>query len=319
VLPARTSPSEVIDVAMAPRRLGRALVPTLLMAPTGLILLVMIVGPLLAVAAYSVFDQAPPGAHLTWAQWATALSFQQVYLGLVVRSLGLAALVTVLTVAAAYPMAYALALVVRRNQMTWLALVMVPFLTSSLLLIYSFIVLFQPGGPVMAPLAALHLVAPGASIVYTPYAVVLVLLYEYVPYMVLTLYTSLEQIDRSLLDAARSLGAGRRTLFWRVLLPLSAPGLAVGAVLVFPPVAGAFVEPEILGGPNAFFIGNAIQNQIVQVYDWPLAACLSLLLLFAVLVCLGALQAAVAAGRLIGARRSKAAGGAMPAVAEAAS
>jgi spermidine/putrescine transport system permease protein len=309
----------VIEVVLAPRRLGRAFIPALLMAPTGLLLLVMIFGPLVAVAAYSLFDQAPPGAHFTWAQWETALSFQQVYLGLVLRSLGLAALVTVLTIAAAYPMAYALALVLRRNQMTWLALVMVPFLTSSLLLIYSFIVLFQPGGPVMAPLAALHLVARGATIVYTPYAMILVLLYEYVPYMVLTLYTSLEQVDRSLLDAARSLGAGRRTLFVRILLPLSAPGLAVGAVLVFPPVAGAFVEPEILGGPSAFFIGNAIQNQIVQVYDWPLAACLSLLLLFAVLACLGLLQAAVAAARALGARRFRTTGGATPTVAEAAS
>ncbi len=291
-----------------PRRLASGIVPALLVAPTGLLLLVMIVGPLVAVAAYSLLNQAPPGAHFTWAEWATALSTQQVYLGLVLRSLGLAALVTVLTIAAAYPMAYALALVLRRNQMTWLSLVMVPFLTSSLLLMYSFMVLFQPGGPIMAALAALHLASSSSSIVYTPYAVVLVLLYEYVPYMVLTLFTSLEQIDRSAIDAARSLGAGRLTLFRRVLLPLSAPGLLVGVILVFPPVAGTFVEPQILGGPNSFFIGNAIQNQIVQVFDWPLAACLSFLLLFAVLCCLGLFQLVVAAVRALTARLAQAPG-----------
>lgn len=293
-------------MAAPPRRLASRMVPALLVAPTGLLLLLMVVGPLVAVAAYSLLSQAPPGAHFAWSQWQTALSLRQVYLGLVLRSLGLAAVVTLLTVAAAYPMAYALALVVRRNQMTWLSLVMVPFLTSSLLLIYAFIVLFQPGGPVMAPLSALHIVPAGSSLVYTPYAVVLVLLYEYVPYMVLTLFTSLEQIDRAAIDAARSLGAGRLTLFRRVILPLSAPGLLVGVVLVFPPVAGTFVEPQILGGPNAFFIGNAIQNQIVQVYDWPLAACLSFLLLFAVLCCLGLFQLTVGVVRVMGARRARA-------------
>ena len=280
------------------RGVARGWVALLLMTPTGLLLLVMIVGPLLAVGAFSFLDQLPPGEHFTWLQWATALSPQQIYLGLALRSLGLAAGVTVLTVAAAYPMAYALAMVVRRNQMAWLSLVMVPFLTSSLLLIYSFMVLFQPRGPVMVALAALHLVPVTSTLVYTPYAVVLVLLYEYVPYMVLTLYTSLEQMDRSALDAARSLGAGRLTLFRRVLLPMSAPGFLVGVVLVFPPVAGAFVEPQILGGPNAFFLGNAIQNQIALVYDWPLAACLSFLLLFAVLAVLALFQGTVALSRL---------------------
>jgi spermidine/putrescine transport system permease protein len=268
------------------------------MAPTGLLLLVMVVGPLAAAAAYSLLSQAP-GGSVSLAQWATALSPRQVYLGLLLRSLLLAAAVTLIATAAAYPAAYALALVVRRNRLAWLSLVMVPFLTSSLLLIYAFLVLFEPGGPVMAGLAALHLAAASSSLVYTPTAVVLVLVYEYVPYLVLTLFTSLERLDRSVIEAARSLGAGRWTLFWRVILPLSAPGLWVGVILVAPPVAGAFVEPQIVGGPNSFLLGDAIQNQIVQVYDWPLAACLSLLLLGGVLVTLGLVQAAVrVAGRL---------------------
>ena len=114
-------------------------------------------------------------------------------------------------------------------------------------------------------------------------AVVLGLVPSYIPYMILTCYISLQAVDDQLIEAARSLGAGRLLVLRRVVLPLAAPGVAAGAVLIFVPVVGSFMEPRILGGRQGTFIGTVIEDQFTAVFNWPLGAALSFIMLALVL------------------------------------
>ena len=109
------------------------------------------------------------------------------------------------------------------------------------------------------------------------------LVHSYLPYVILTSYLALQAIDDNLIDAARSMGAGKPTILWRLVLPLSLPGLVAGAVLIFVPVVGAFMEPRILGGRVGTYYGTVIEDQFVAVYNWPLGAALSFILLAVVL------------------------------------
>lgn len=121
---------------------------------------------------------------------------------------------------------------------------------------------------------------------FTPGAVVIGLVHSYLPYVILTSYLALQAVDDDLIDAARAMGASRLTILRRILLPLSAPGLLAGAVLVFVPVVGSFMEPRILGGRMGTYYGSVIEDQFVAVYNWPLGAALSFILLAVVLVIL---------------------------------
>jgi spermidine/putrescine transport system permease protein len=112
------------------------------------------------------------------------------------------------------------------------------------------------------------------------------LVHSYLPYVILTSYLALQAIDDSLVEAARSMGAPFRTILWRIILPLSLPGLAAGAVLIFVPVAGSFMEPRILGGRSGTFYGTVIEDQFTVVFNWPLGAALSFVLLAVVLLIL---------------------------------
>ena len=123
---------------------------------------------------------------------------------------------------------------------------------------------------------------------FTTEAVVIGLVHSYLPYVILTSYLALQAIDDDLIDAARSMGASKLTILNRLLLPLSLPGLLAGAVLVFVPVVGSFMEPRILGGRMGTYYGTVIEDQFVAVYNWPLGAALSFILLAVVLVILGA-------------------------------
>ena len=126
----------------------------------------------------------------------------------------------------------------------------------------------------------------GLDIMFTYTAVVVGLVHSYIPYMILTCYVSLQAIDDDLLEAGRSLGAGRLTLLRRIVIPLAVPGIAAGSVLIFVPVVGSFMEPRILGGPKGTFIGTIIEDQFTSVFNWPLGAALSFLMLGFVLAIL---------------------------------
>jgi len=198
----------------------------------------------------------------------------------------MAALVTVATAVLAYPVAYTIALVVSaRWRSALLLLVIIPFWTSFLIRTYAWMVILRTEGLVNNVLVALHLIHE-PLLLYTPFAVFIGLVYGELPYMILPLYAVLQKLDRSLLEAAADLGAGRWRAFWRVTLPLSVPGLVAGCVLVFIPSIGSFITPDLLGGAKTIMVGNLIQNQFAAVRDQPFGSAVAFALTFVVLALL---------------------------------
>ncbi len=199
---------------------------------------------------------------------------------LMLRSFWIAILVTVLCIVIAYPAAWAIAKVVREKYRSTLILIsIVPAFTSQLLLIYSIMTLMQSNGLVMTPLLKLGILPAGTSILYTNGAVILILVYEYLPYMILSLYSCLEKIDANVIAASHTLGANRFQTFINVVLPQSFSGLMTGILIVLIPVAGSFVEPNIAGGPYSMMIGSLIDSQFTTAMNMGYGAALSLLFL----------------------------------------
>lgn len=164
-----------------------------------------------------------------------------------------------------------------------LVLILLPFWTNGLVRVFSWTMVLRENGFLDN---LLHMVAPDAgsiSILYTRYAVVLGLVHGYLPYMILTCYIALVTIDDAIIEAAASLGARWWTILYKILIPMAAPGLISGAVLIFIPVIGSFMEPRILGGRVGVTMGTVIEDQFTQAFNWPLGASLSFTLLAVVL------------------------------------
>jgi spermidine/putrescine transport system permease protein len=196
------------------------------------------------------------------------------------KSLRIALLVTFVCVLIAYPAAWAIAKIVPpkyRNMLIMVAIV--PAFTSQLLLIHSIMLLFQSNGVVMKALESIGITSAKGSILYSTPAVILILIYEYLPYMMLCLYSCLEKIDDNVIEASHSLGAGRVRTFLNVVLPQSLSGLFVGFLIVFIPVAGSFVEPKVAGGPYGMMVGSLIDAQFTTVLNMGYGAALSLVFL----------------------------------------
>ena len=261
-----------------------------LLAPAYLWLTVAVFLPLSAMLFFSFLSAAPfttDDWHVTGANYAEFLS-RTIYPDLLGRSLILAAIVTLCCVLTGYPCAYVLARHVKgRSREALFLLIILPFWSNSLVRIFSWAIVLRGNGIIDNTLGA---VFPFISVnlMFTYAAVVIGLVHSYLPYVILTSYLALQAIDESILEAARSLGAPFRTILFRLILPLSLPGLAAGAVLIFVPVAGSFMEPRILGGKHGIFYGTLIEDQFVAVFNWPLGAALSFVLLAVVLVILAA-------------------------------
>lgn len=235
------------------------------------------------------FAQRSPYGTITWrlglANYARA--FQPLYVEIYWRSFWMALLTTLLCAALAYPVAHTLAMrVPARWKSPLLILVVIPFWTSFLVRTYAWMVILRTEGVINTVLVNLHLVHAPLRLLYTPLAVFVGLVYGELPFMILPLYAVLEKIDRSLFEAAEDLGAGCVSTFLRVTLPLSAPGLVAGTVLVFIPSIGAFITPDLLGGARTMMVGNLIQNQFAIVRDQPFGSAVAFLLTFVVLALL---------------------------------
>lgn len=216
-----------------------------------------------------------------------ARAFEPVYLEIYGRSIAMALLTTGLCVLLGYPVAYAIALrVPARWKSVLLLLVVIPFWTSFLIRTYAWMVIFRTEGLINTLLQSFHLIHEPVRLLYTPFAVLIGLVYGELPYMILPLYAALEKIDRSLLEAAEDLGASRSATFLNVTLPLSTPGLVAGAVLVFIPSIGAFITPDLLGGARTMMAGNLIQNQFATVRDQPFGSAVAFLLTIVVMLVL---------------------------------
>ena len=241
-------------------------------------------------------------------------TLETLYLGIAWRSLWMAALTTVLCLAIGFPAAYALALVApRRRRGLLLGLVVVPFWSSFLIRTYAWMFILRSEGLLNHLLLRSGLASRPTSLLYTEAAVLIGLVYGELPFMILPLYAALERLDRSLLEAAADLGAGRGAVLRRVTVPLALPGIVAGVVLVFIPSLGQFVVSDLLGGAHSMLIGNLVQNQFAVARNQPFGAALALELTAAVLLLLFAYSRFSRRSR-----RGGAGGGALPGDAESA-
>jgi spermidine/putrescine transport system permease protein len=257
------------------------------LAPAYLWLTVAVFLPLSAMLFFSFLSAAPftnPDWHATTDNYA-AFFRRSIYADLLGRSLTLAAVVTALCVLIGYPCAYVLARQIKgRAREALFLLIILPFWSNSLVRIFSWAIVLRGNGIIDQVLNPLLPFDVSVNLMFTYEAVVIGLVHSYLPYIILTSYLALQAIDESILEAARSLGAPFRTILLKLVLPLSLPGLAAGAVLIFVPVAGSFMEPRILGGKQGTFYGTLIEDQFVAVFNWPLGAALSFILLAVVLL-----------------------------------
>jgi putrescine transport system permease protein len=194
-----------------------------------------------------------------------------------------AGLSTAILLAIGLPVAHAMARAPARVQPFLVVAVMLPFWTSFLIRIYAWVNILQREGLLNDALIALGIVKASVVWLATDTAVIIGIVYSYLPFMVLPLYASLEKMDETLLEAAADLGCPRWKAFWLVTLPLSASGAAAGALLCFIPIAGEFVIPDLLGGSNAMMIGQTLWVEFFQNKDWPVAAAVAIALLVVLL------------------------------------
>jgi spermidine/putrescine transport system permease protein len=206
-----------------------------------------------------------------------------VYLQIVIRSIGYAAVTTAICLLAGYPVAYLIGRADERWRNLLLMAVMVPFWTSFLIRTYAWVTILKSEGLLNSLLIQFRLIAEPLEMLYTPGAVVLGLVYTFLPFMILPIYTSVEKLEGALIEAALDLGAGPLRAFSRVIVPLTSPGIAAGVLLVFVPALGIFAVNDILGGGRVDMIGNIIENQFKTARNWPFGAALgtSLLVSFA--------------------------------------
>jgi spermidine/putrescine transport system permease protein len=262
-----------------PARLKTAGLPYLLLLPGLGWLLVFFVIPL----AYMAFESLKLGTLETgysfnWevSNYTNAISdFSEQFL----RSFEYAGLATLLGLAIGYPLAYVIAFRAGRWRNALLLAVIVPFFVTYLIRTLSWETILSDSGVVVETLRTVGIVSEGGRLLDTTASVVLGITYNFLPFMILPLYASLERIDHRLLEAGYDLYGRRRDVFLRVTLPLSMPGVVAGTLLMFIPAAGDFINAELLGTPRQFMIGNVIQSRFLELADYPTAAALSFILM----------------------------------------
>ena len=280
----------MVELAANPAGSGlRRALPLLLPAYVWLILAIFL--PLSAMVFFSFMSDMP----LSGRDWSFTLQNYEaffstgIYITLLGSSLRLGLDVTFWCLLIGFPAAYVLAKVLKgRSREAVFLLVILPFWSNGLVRIFSWAMVLREGGILDTWLNVILPFKINIDLMYSYPAVIIGLVHSYVPYVVLTCYLSLQAIDDSLIEAARSLGASRFTVLRRLILPLAVPGIVAGAVLIFVPVVGSFMEPRILGGRTGTFYGTVIEDQFVAVFNWPLGAALSFILLAVVLAILAA-------------------------------
>ena len=271
------------------RRLFTRLATPILLLPSAIVLALMVVIPL-AVLIWFSFAPDGAGAPLSLDSYQRMVG-SPLYARLAIKTLWTAGLAALVTAAIAWCPAWALSRLPGRIRNLILLAVIIPYLTSYLLLIYSIFVVLGPGSPIMALLRLIGLAAPGASILYSQPATIVMLVYENLPLMIFVLFSGMQRIDGNLLAAAGSLGAGRFRRMRYIVFPMAAPALISALVMVFVPMGGAFVESQILGGPHGLLLGNIIADQMTRADDPSFGSALSILLLIGMLVITGLVSA----------------------------
>ncbi len=220
----------------------------------------------------------------SWGNYARAL--KPLYLAILLKSMGFAALTTVLCFILGLPVALAITFAGRRAKLLLLVAIMLPFWTNLLIRTYALMAILRTEGLINAGLGALWGLVPWLPpfeplpLINNNFAVVVGLVYVHLPFMVLPLYAALDRLDRSLIEASLDLGAGHLATLWRVVVPLALPGIVSGIIITFIPALGAYLTPDLLGGTNSQMIANVIERQFRSANDWPFGAALSFLLMY---------------------------------------
>lgn len=266
-----------------------------LILPAGLMIFTFMALPMLVMALISVLEPGNFGG-VKWGAYSTEayqkfilerdlsdnLVVNTDYLSIFSRSFSLSAVTTVLTLLLGFPAALYIALQPPKRRQILMFLVSIPFWTNLLVRTYAWILLLRNGGLVQSGLEVFGFQG-SLNLLYTDFAVQVGLVYSFLPFMVLPIFSSLEKLDWRLVEAAFDLGANRWSALRRVILPLAAPGIYSGCILVFVPALGSYFIPALLGGSKSLMIGNLIQNQFGASRNWPFGAALSFALLAFVL------------------------------------
>jgi spermidine/putrescine transport system permease protein len=278
----------------------RGLTPYLLLAPGFAWLAVFFAVPLGFLAYQSLqsgnFDI---GYAFDWA-WGNYWDALRSYRGHFLRSLEYAGIATVLALLASYPLAYWIAFRGGRWKNLLLLMIVAPFFVTYLIRTLAWETILADQGPVVGLLRDVGILGADGRVLATPVAVVAGLTYNFLPFMALPLYVSLEQIDGRLIEAAQDLYASRWRAFLRVTLPLSLPGVVAGTLLTFIPAAGDFINAQLLGSTRQHMIGNVIQSKFLELTDYPAAAAMSFVLMAAILLAVALYARAVGTEKLTG-------------------
>jgi spermidine/putrescine transport system permease protein len=284
-------------------RQARSMFAAVLTPPTAWLLFFFLI-PLAVVWAYSFGTNAGPTTidiSGTFANYLRAL--EPLYLDIFVKSAIVAAITTFLCLVVGFPVALAIAFASPRMKAWLLLLIMLPFWTNLLIRTYALIAVLREQGYVnftlhwlwnnasglmtmvgLQPLGEFH----PLTLLYNNAAVVIGLVYVHLPFMVLPLYSALDRMDRSLMEASLDLGAGHLRTIWSVVVPLAAPGIASGVLITFIPALGAYLTPDLLGGTDSQMIANVIERQFKRANDWPFGAALSFLLMYLTFIAIAA-------------------------------
>lgn len=258
----------------------------LFLAPSWAVLVSLMVAPLSIVLAYSLLTRSPYGSIAKpWTLDNYSRLADSLYFAIFLRSVWIAAAATALCLLLGFPLALFLSRSGKRKNL-YLTLVILPFWTSFLIRTYSWMFLLRDTGLINSILLRLGLIHHPLPLLYNYGAVLLGLVYAYLPFAVLPIYATLERLDPSLLEASADLGARPWQTLLRITLPLAAPGFLAASVLIFIPCLGAYLTPDLLGGGKTVLIGNLINNQFTTARDWPFGSAASLALMAVVLLLL---------------------------------
>ena len=284
-------------------RENKSMQGTFLALPTTLWLFVLLIIPLFLTLVISFGQRSPDGdvifsfsfdnyirlfGYSTDCPDGQASCFDPLYVNILWRSLALAFNTTVLVILMAYPLAYFIARATPKQRNMFLFMVLIPLWTNFVIRVYAWMMLLRKEGAINIIIGwvagLLHIPFTPLEMLYTPGAVLVGMVYEFLPFMILPIYTSLEKIDTSLYEAAADLGANALRTFLRVTLPLSMPGVVAGTILVFIPVMGTFIVSDILGGRQVILVGNLIQRQFLDARDPTFGSAASLILMVMTLI-----------------------------------
>ncbi len=204
--------------------------------------------------------------------------FDTVLFGVILKSLNIAFFTTVFCLLVGYPFAYFIARSPKEWRSLFLMLIIVPFWTNSLIRNYALISILSTNGLLNSFLLKIGLISQPIQILYSDWAVFIGMSYTLLPFMILPLYATLEKLDQNLLEAARDLGAGSLAAFFKVVVPMSFPGIVAGCIMVFLPALSLFYVSDILGGANSTVVGSVIRNKFMIARDWPVGSAISVIL-----------------------------------------